>query len=129
MHFSILKELKSLTLDDWANFSILASGVAGTAYTIYRWLKKTIEKPFKHVNEKLVELAENYLPHIEQAIVVQSSKIDKCSNQIEILSTEIKAVDQRMDDTKAAVHTLEQAFLNRIDHPEKSRIKTRKAGN
>lgn len=124
------QHLAFLSSIPWKTISEIATGVSGAlgaAYTIYKWAKTNltnfVQAPMIDMNAKLEKVMVNHLPHIEAAVLEQGKKIDSLSTDVQIMGSEVKLTNQRVDDaraavedTKAAVRTLGQSFIKHLEN-------------
>jgi len=92
-----------------------ASGTAvGGLYGAFRWLSASYQRS-KKTSEDVSLLLENHLPHLQSAIDTHGETLLGMRSDIRDIGTKVEGVEHRLDDTKAGMHALGEAFVRHLE--------------
>lgn len=103
------------------SFSALGGLIYGCLKGPIKWIHQVLDT---HENVSLI--ITNHLPHLSEAVKEQGAALQELKTDVRETSIKMDGINQRLDDTKAGLHTLGQAFLNHIEHASKVDKKRKK---
>ena len=111
----------TMTAHMWDRF-IFAGKIAGAVVAIgglfYHPTKRIlagVRKVFG-ISESMDILLTNHLPHIQKALDTSAKEMVEVRSDVRDLGTKVSGMSDRIDDTKAAIHTLGTSFISHLEN-------------
>lgn len=105
----------------WGKVAGGATAIGSIVWGFIKWLGQISE-----TNRNVTLLASNHIPHLQDALDAHGAALHGIKSDVRDLGTTIEGVSQRLDDTRAGVHTLGEAFLNHLENASKEPEKKKK---
>jgi hypothetical protein len=104
-----------------------ASGTAvGGLYGVFHWLSSSYKRS-KKTDDNITLLLENHLPHMQATMDKHGEALLGMRSDIRDVGTKVDGMEHRLDDTKAGMHALGEAFVRHLETSVKeTKKKTRK---
>jgi hypothetical protein len=118
----------TMTAHMWGRF-IFAGKIAGAAVAIgglfYHPTRRILAgvKKVTGISDNMDLLLTNHLPHIQTALDTSAREMTEIKSDVRNLGTQVSGMSDRIDDTKAAVHTLGVSFLNHLESTSAEKAK------
>jgi hypothetical protein len=93
------------------------STIGGLIWAAFNWLKRVSE-----TNRNVNLLITNHFPHVEKTLEDQNVVLQEIKSDVRASDLKIASVSQRLDDTRAGVHTLGESFLRHLEGASLERV-------
>jgi hypothetical protein len=92
--------------------------VSGILYGGVKWLV-SIFKSVQETNNKIDLLTTNHIPHLQASLDEHTQTMQEIKSDVRDIGTRVEGHAERLEDTKKAVHTLGEAFLQHLQNTSK----------
>lgn len=99
-------------------FSALGGFVYGCLKGPIRWVKQVAD-----TNQNVNLLISNHLPHLSDAVNAQADSLNELKADVVATNIKMDGISQRLDDTKASVHALGEAFVRHLENVSQAESK------
>ena len=96
----------------WGELAGAVGAIGGLGYGVIRWLTVAYKK-ISAISENVVSISTNHLPHIQDAIDAHTAALQ---------DIKLDGLSIRMDDNRAAIHTLGESFLRHIEGTSQEKV-------
>lgn len=95
----------------WGEVAGAVVSFVGFVTLIYKWFKAVTE-----TNRNVNLVMTNHLPHLATSLESHGAALEGIRRDVVALDTNVKGLDQRIDDTKKAVTTLGAMFVTHLEN-------------
>jgi len=102
-----------------------ALGIVGVAGSVVFGASKFIVKRIQnvlHLGDNVSLLLTNHVPHLQTALDANREQMVSIASDVRSLDTKIDGVCDRLEDTRAGVHTLGESFIRHLENASKETI-------
>lgn len=105
----------------WGELAGAVGTIGGLGYGVIRWLTVAYKK-ISAISENIVSISTNHLPHIQDAIDAHTAALQGIKSDVRAQDIKLDGLSIRMDDNRAAIHTLGESFLRHIEGTSQEKV-------
>lgn len=90
-------------------------GAITASYTILKYLRTSFNQR-KNINDTVMLLATNHLPHIQASLDSHGEALKSLSSDVQVVGEKVDGMEKRLEDTKTGVRVLSESFLRHLEN-------------
>jgi len=92
----------------------IATSLGGAVTGVYHFGKRVVDW-FMVPRRTILKLATNHLPHLQATLQEHTNTMVAMQSDLRDLDTKVSGYSERLDDTKKAVNSLHDAFIQHLE--------------